>query len=143
MRFAVVSAFPSEDWHSRQIIRACAARGRVDVFAPTAFSVAVGGESMVRAHGHDVREWDAWLLPRALGVGDADFQCEVYRILGGLAPVVNPVDALLRAEDKVLTSWLLGRVGVPTPPCVGAQALPEALHALAELRTAVAKPPYG
>jgi tetrahydromethanopterin:alpha-L-glutamate ligase len=149
MRFAVVSAYPTEDWHSSRIIRACAGRGTVGVFAPTAFSLCVEGEgpgsALVRADGHDARDFDVWLLPRALGAeGDPEFQCEVYRILQALGlVVVNPVAALLRAEDKVVTSFTLRRAGVRTPDAVGVQSVPEALRALAGLGVAVVKPPYG
>src|SRR5262249_2563473 len=51
--------------------------------------------------------------------------------------------ALLRAEDKCETSFVLARAGLPTPPTRAVQRLSEALAALEELGDAVAKPPYG
>ncbi len=147
VHFGVISAYPRADWHSRRLIEACARAGHVEVFAPTELGLHVGsrGRTRVLAGGRDARRIDAWLLPRALGRrGDPDFQCGVYRALTELGhPLLNPVDALLLAEDKVATSWRLARAGVPTPPIVAVQSLPEAELALAELGVAVAKPPYG
>jgi ribosomal protein S6--L-glutamate ligase len=146
LHFAVITAHPRRDWQSARIIEACARRGEVEVFRPWELGLAVGaGATRVVAGGRDARERDAWLLARAVGErGDAEFQCTTYRALEALGlPVVNPVDALLRAEDKVATSFLLSRAGVPTPPVRAVQRLPEALAALAELGGAVAKPPYG
>lgn len=145
MRFGVISAYPTNDWHSRRLIAACARRGHVEVFAPTAFCLRVARTPLVLAAGRDARRIDAWLLPRALGRrGDPDFQLGVYRALGELGrPLVNDVDALLAAEDKPQTSWRLARAGIATPPARVVQSLPEAEAALAELGPAVVKPPYG
>jgi ribosomal protein S6--L-glutamate ligase len=140
--FGVISAYPRRDWQSRRLIAACARRGAVEVFAPTELALT---ERTVRARGHDARRFDVWFLARGLGRhGDPDFQCGVYRALGRLGlPVLNPVDALLAAEDKAETSFLLARAGVPTPAMRAAQDLESAERALAELGDAVAKPPYG
>src|SRR5262245_56561930 len=141
LRFGVISPGTSEDWHSRRIAEECAARGAVKVVAPTAFFL---GESGVRVAGRDAREIDVWLLPRALAGGDPDFQCGVYRALEEMGlPVINPVGALLDAEDKIRTSWLLARAGLPTPAFAAAQSLDDARAAWAELGEAVRKPPYG
>lgn len=146
VRLAVISAHPRRDWQSARLIEACARRGEVEVFRPTEIGVTTGvGRTTVTARGGDARRFDAWILARALGKrGDADFQCAAYRALGTLGlPVLNPVDALLRAEDKCETSFILARAGLPTPPTRAVQRLSEALAALEELGDAVAKPPYG
>jgi tetrahydromethanopterin:alpha-L-glutamate ligase len=147
LRFGVITAYPEEDWHSRRILESCARRGQAVAVAPTDFSLHAsdGGGLRVLARGEDVRCFDAWLTPRALGEGgDPDFQCGVYRSLAELGlPVVNAVDSLLLAEDKVRTSWLLAEAGVPTPRFVAVQSVAEAAAALEELAVAAAKPPYG
>lgn len=149
LRFGVISAYSDEDWHATRLARALRALGKVDVFLPTAFSIWAGdgasGGPTVRAGGRDVRHWDVWLTPRALGEeGDEDFQCGVYAAMGEAgARVVNPVPALLLAIDKARSSWLLWRAGVPTPPAAAVQTLDEAVAALAELAPAVVKPPFG
>ena len=146
VRFGVVSAYPAKDWHSRRLVGACAALGRAEVLAPSSFGVRVGaGAATVTVAGRDAREWDVLLLPRALGpAGDPDFQCLAYRGAAELGvPLVNPVAALLAAEDKVRTSWLLARAGLPTPAVAAVQSVGEAREALAALGTAVVKPPWG
>jgi tetrahydromethanopterin:alpha-L-glutamate ligase len=147
LRFGVISAYPRMDWHSRRIIRACARAGEVEVFAPTSFTLRVGarGAATVLAGGRDARRIQVWLLPRALGRhGDPDFQVGVYRALAELGlTLVNPVDALLAAEDKPATSWRLARAGIATPAVRAVQSLRDAEAALGELGPAVAKPPYG
>ena len=68
----------------------------------------------------------------------------MYRALGELGrPLVNSVDALLDAEDKPQTSWLLSRARIATPPARVVQSLREAEEALVELGPSVVKPPYG
>lgn len=146
LRFGVISAYLADDWHSQRLLGACAARGRADAFAPSQFALRVEhGVWQVLAGGRDVRLWDVFLLPRALGEeGDHDFQCMVYEAIAACGvPVINDVRALLIAEDKPQGSWRLARAGVPTPDAVAVQTLPEALEALDTLGAAVAKPPYG
>jgi ribosomal protein S6--L-glutamate ligase len=142
LSIGVISADPRRDWRSRRLIEACARRGEVEVFHPTELALT---ERTVRARGRDARGFDAWILARALGRrGDPDFHCAAYRALELLGPpVVNPIDAMLRAEDKVESSFVLARAGVPTPRTRAVQRLAEAEQALAELGDAVAKPPYG
>jgi len=146
LRFGVVSAHPRRDWQSARLIDSCARRGEVEVFRPSEVGLATdGGRTLVTARGRDAAGFDAWILARALGRrGDPDFQCAAYRALEGLGlTVLNPVDALLRAEDKIETSFHLARGGVPTPPMRAVQRLSEARSALAALGDVVVKPPYG
>jgi ribosomal protein S6--L-glutamate ligase len=56
---------------------------------------------------------------------------------------VNGIDPLLAAQDKLRTSWLLHRAGLPTPRAAVAQTRRGALAALAALRDACAKPIAG
>lgn len=142
MHFGLVTAHPRRDWHSRRLAEACARRGEVDIVRPTDLALRDG---TVRVRGEDTRRFDVWILARALGRhGDPDFQCALYRGLSTLGfPVLNPIDALLTAEDKAATSFLLARAGVPTPRFIAVQRLSDARAALAEFGVAVAKPPYG
>jgi ribosomal protein S6--L-glutamate ligase len=146
LRFAVVTAWAEEDWHSRRLLAACARRASTVAVDPAELSPRVGDDGFsVRAGRADLGAFDAVLLVRGLGrTGDADVQFECYRALeeSGVL-VVNRIDALLAAQDKLRTSWLLSRVGVPTPPCAVVQTRRAAIDALAALGDAVAKPIAG
>jgi ribosomal protein S6--L-glutamate ligase len=146
IRFGVVTAWPDEDWHSQRMLAACARRGRALAIDPATLRVAIGEHGLtVDAAGQDLAGLDALLLVRGLGrSGDADVQLEAYRALeesGAL--VANRVDALLAAQDKLRSSWLLRRAGIDTPPVVVAQTASAARAALAQLRDAVVKPLTG
>ena len=89
--------------------------------------------------------FDALLIARGLGrAGDPDVQFEIYRALEGTgALVANRIDALLAAQDKLRTSWLLRRAGVTTPRAAVAQAPRDAVAALGAMGEAVLKPIAG
>src|SRR5262252_6896935 len=119
-----MTAYLDEDWHSRRLVEAARRRGRTTVLRPTDFSVQLeAGRPIVRARGTDVRRFHVMLTPRALGErGDGDFHLEAYRLMAeqGLL-LVNDVRALCDAIDKLRSSVLLARAGVPTPPVVVVQ----------------------
>jgi ribosomal protein S6--L-glutamate ligase len=146
VRFGVVTAWAEEDWHSRRLLGACARRGIAEAVDPTAFTAWVSDAAVeVRLGRRSAASFDALLLARGLGrAGDPDVQFEIYRALEATgALVVNRIDALLAAQDKLRTSWLLRRAGVPTPRAAVAQSPQEALAALAMLGDAVMKPIAG
>jgi tetrahydromethanopterin:alpha-L-glutamate ligase len=146
LRIGVISAYPDLDWHAQRIALAAGRHDHADILQPTDFCAEVkSGASRVQARGRDAREYDLFLTPRALGdEGDADVQLELYRLLAATgAKVVNDVDALLRALDKLRTSWELARAGLPTPEVRVVQTAAQAEAALAALGRAVAKPVYG
>jgi ribosomal protein S6--L-glutamate ligase len=146
LRIGIISAYPGHDWHAQRIARAAARHDHVDILQPTDFWAEVrSGAPRVQARGRDAREYDLFLTPRALGdEGDADVQLELYRLLAATgAALVNDVDALLRALDKLRTSWELARAGLPTPEARVVQTAEQAAAALAALGCAVAKPVYG
>lgn len=141
-RFAVMSAFLKEDWHSRRLLEVCRTRGEAEAFRPDELGLGDAGPTI---RGRDARAFDAWLLPRALGTdGDADFQLTAYQAIADAGAIVaNPVAALLEAEDKPRTSWRLVQAGVPTPPFACVQTLAEARAAVERLGVVMVKPPYG
>jgi ribosomal protein S6--L-glutamate ligase len=141
-----VTAWPEEDWHSRRLLAACARRGRATTVDPSALAAFVRNDSVeVRAGNRVASSFDALLLARGLGRGgDPDVQFEIYRALQGTGAIVmNGIDALLAAQDKLRTSWLLRRAGVPTPAAAVAQTAREAVAALQALGPAVVKPIAG
>ncbi len=146
IRFGIVTAWPEEDWHSRRLTAACARRGSAATVDPAALAAFVGdGAVEVRLAGRRASSFDAFLLARGLGRGgDPDVQFEIYRALEGTgALVANRIDPLLAAQDKLRTSWLLQRAGVPTPRAAAAQTAREAIAVLVALGDAVAKPITG
>jgi tetrahydromethanopterin:alpha-L-glutamate ligase len=143
VRFGVVTAWPDEDWHSRRLVNACARRGTATALDPAALAAFVTeGAVEFRFGNRPASSFDALLLARGLGrSGDPDVQFEIYRALEGTgAIVVNGIDSLLAAQDKLRTSWLLRRAGVPTPRAAAAQSAREAVAALSALGEAVVKP---
>jgi ribosomal protein S6--L-glutamate ligase len=146
IRFGVVTAWPEEDWHSRQLLAACARRGPTVAVDPAELAARIGQHGFsAHAGTADLASYDALILARGLGRGgDGDVQFEIYRALeewGAL--VVNRIDALLAAQDKLRTSWILRRARIATPPATVAQTARGALTALAALRDAVVKPLTG
>jgi ribosomal protein S6--L-glutamate ligase len=142
----VVTAWPDEDWHSKRLLAACARRGVAATVDPAALAAFVDDREVeVHLGNRLASSFDALLLARGLGrSGDPDVQFEIYRALEGTgAVVVNRIDALLAAQDKLRTSWLLRRAGVPTPRAAAAQSAREAVAALAMLGEAVVKPLAG
>lgn len=146
IRFGVVTAWPDEDWHSQRLLLACSRLGAATMLDPSALALVVDGERVeVRFGGEPARDFDAFLLARGLGRrGDADVQFEGYRALEGMgAMVANRIDPLLSAQDKLRTSWLLRRAGVPTPRSGAAQTPEAALDLLESLGEGVVKPVTG
>jgi tetrahydromethanopterin:alpha-L-glutamate ligase len=144
-RIGIISAYPDHDWHAQRIALAAAAHGCVEILAPTDFCAELRPEApRVLARGRDTREFALFLTPRALGdEGDADVQIELYRLIALRTPLVNDVDALLAALDKLRTSFELTRAGLPTPEVRVVQTVEQLDDALAGLGPAVAKPVYG
>ncbi|HEX2570148.1 MAG TPA: RimK family alpha-L-glutamate ligase [Polyangia bacterium] len=147
MRLGIISAYPEEDWHARRILEAARERAEAELLSPLDFAADVGpAHSRLLVGGRPHVEYDALLTPRALGdEGDHELQLELYRTLAEEgALLVNDVRALVTAIDKFKTSWLLGRMGLPTPRAIVVQRPEDARRALAGLGgRAVAKPLYG
>jgi ribosomal protein S6--L-glutamate ligase len=146
IRFGVVTAWPEEDWHSRRLIQAFRRRGVASTIDPATLAAWIGPHGLsVWAGDEDVSALDGVVLARGLGrAGDGDVQFEIYRALEEAGVLVtNRIDALLAAQDKLRTSWLLRRAGIATPAAAVAQTRRAALAALAVMRDAVVKPIAG
>ncbi|HCF57632.1 MAG TPA: RimK family alpha-L-glutamate ligase, partial [Myxococcales bacterium] len=146
LRFAVVTAFPSEDWHSAQIIEALAKHGESIPVDPGDLAASLGRRGLQvsdGARGHT--SYDAFVLVRGMSPrGDADAQFCIYRALEAAgALVVNRLGALLDAQDKFRTSLLLRAAGVPTPQAAIAQSAAEAVAILRSMGEVVLKPLAG
>ena len=107
----------------QQASRGLRAPRRGDALDPAELAAA-SARRLLGAPGADaLRAFDALLLARGLGRdGDGDVQFEIYRALEGSGSlVVNRIDALLAAQDKLRTSWLLRRARIATPAATVAQ----------------------
>lgn len=142
----MITAWPAEDWHSRRLLESCARRGEASPIDPAALAAFVRSEVVeIRLGQRPASGFDALVLARGMGrAGDPDVQFEIYRALEATGSlVVNAVDALLAAQDKLRTSWLLRRAGVPTPRAAAVQTPGDALAALEWLGEAIVKPVAG
>lgn len=145
LRFAVLTAYARDDWHSQRVIAALSLLGEVSVVDPAEVSARLDGRVPTFSFLGELATFDAHLLVRGLSPrGDADAQLSIYRALSNAgALVVNRVDALLDAQDKFRTSCLLARAGVPTPRAALVQTRDAAAAALAAWGEVVAKPLHG
>ncbi|MFM2153424.1 MAG: hypothetical protein RL199_1859 [Pseudomonadota bacterium] len=147
MRFGLVTAHAAEDWHAGRLAAALAVHGAVEVLDPSQLSIACGGMEGLRveASGTDVRRFDAVVLGRVCGPhGDADVQLDLARSVELVGvPTFNRVEPMLHAQDKLWTSALLARSGVPTPSARSLVTGAEARPALEVWREGVLKPLFG
>jgi RimK family alpha-L-glutamate ligase len=107
------------DWHARTLVKAFAARGvRAKLVALPQCRFDSGAPGGLHIPGFSVRLPDA-VLVRTMSGGT--FQAVTLRlgILHALAalgiPVWNSAPAIERCVDKSMTSFLIGRAGLPTP----------------------------
>ncbi|MGC4113896.1 MAG: RimK family alpha-L-glutamate ligase [Myxococcales bacterium] len=145
LRFAVVTAFLHDDWHSQRVFAALSQWADTVIVDPADLSASLEPGALALRHRERLEDFDAFVLVRGLSPrGDADAQFTVYRALAQAgALVINRIDALLDAQDKFRTSHLLARAGVPTPRAALAQSGDAAAEFLRRLGDAVAKPLFG
>jgi tetrahydromethanopterin:alpha-L-glutamate ligase len=146
LRFAVVTAFPSEDWHSARIIQALSKHGEAIPVDPGALAASLDRRGLLVSDGERGHtSYDAFVLARGLSPrGDADAQFCIYRALEAAgALVVNRLGSLLDAQDKFRSSLLLRAAGVPTPQAAIAQSAAEAVAILRSMGEVVLKPLAG
>jgi len=110
LRFAVVTAFAHEDWHSQQVFLALSRLAQTAIVDPAELSALLAPPTLQAWRSGEAAVFDAYVLVRGMSPrGDADAQLSLYRALAlSGCLVVNRVDALLDAQDKLRTSHLLG-----------------------------------
>jgi len=146
LRIGIITAYPEEDWHSMQLIRAAGQYGEAVVIRPERLAARITRDGIrVLSDDLDLDTMDGFVLARGFGdAGNPDFQVPVYQILERSGKVlVNSIDALLRAIDKFETSCCFQRAGVPTPAVTVVQNAEMAYAVLREWGQAVVKPLFG
>lgn len=146
LKTGIITAYPEEDWHSRQLIKAAAAKSEVAVIDPRELTVIVEkGGIGVFSGNRDLREIDGFILTRAIhDDGSPDYQVEVYRALRVLGrKVINDIEAAVISMDKFRSNFLFGMAGLPAPRVVVTQSAADAEAAILEMGEAVLKPIYG
>ncbi len=119
MRIAIFT--DQSDWHSRRLIAACRARGiAAEIVSLRRCAFDIGGNgSGLEIPGFADRLPDAALV-RTIAAGTFEQVTLRLGILHALealgVPVINNARAIERCVDKAMTSFLLHRAGIPTPP---------------------------
>ncbi len=139
-------------WHANQLLDAFARRGYSAVLLSLRdCSIDIAGSpSGISLPGFD-GELPVAVLVRGVPGGTLEeivLYLDVLHALRDLGvPVQNDARAIERAVDKGMTSWILNRAGVPTPPawvvCDAARARQIVLRELAAGYEVVSKPLFG
>lgn len=145
-------------WHTRQLQRALRERGGVGRcidLADCDFALGTGGGATAPWHGLVLPGYGK-ALPDAVivrGIAGGSFEQVTKRlsILHALqalgVPVYNEPRGIERSVDKAMTSWLLHRHGLPTPPTWvtedTARARRQVVRAASERAALVSKPLFG
>jgi tetrahydromethanopterin:alpha-L-glutamate ligase len=136
------------DWHTPRLTRAIAARGLpCRCVSPRDCGVAAG----LTAHGLLIPGFGdalpAGVFVRVVGQGSFEQVTLRLTVLHALAaldvPVCNDARAIERCVDKSMTSFLLARAGLPTPPTLATQDAGRARQSLAATPDQVLKPLFG
>jgi len=150
IRIAVVADFPTPTWTARQLILALESLGAAAIYLRPSEVIASieGGTSrfliaptMSEIHIDGVLLRDlgtAVTIELLLRRADVFRQMELSRI-----PVVNPVDAFLRARDKYLSLVILSLNGIRVPPTYLLENADAASRIVSEMGEAVIKPIIG
>jgi RimK family alpha-L-glutamate ligase len=124
-RVAIFSADP--DWHAKRLIAALAARGvdGVCVALEACYFDIEGGRAGLRLPGFEEALPDG-AITRLISAGSLEeitLRLGVLRALEQLGvPVYNDARAVENTVDKSMTSFLLERSGLPTPPTWAVQS---------------------
>lgn len=150
MSGARVAIFVDEpDWHTRRLAGAfneLGAAATVLSLSACAFILGTGG-SGIAVRGFDRALPDA-VLVRTIAGGTFEQVTLRLGILHALStagvPVINNAPAIERCVDKSMTSFLLHRSGIPTPPTFAGESEAQAAQWLASMpEECVAKPLFG
>lgn len=146
LRIGIITAYPEDDWHSRQLIAAASQVGDVVVVRPETLAARVlRGGTQLLAGEEDLASIDGFVLARGFSDrGNPDFVVPVYQILERRGTVlVNNITALLTAIDKFDTSVRFQQAGIPTPQVVVVQEVELGSSVLRDWGRVVAKPLFG
>lgn len=151
LHFGLITAHARADWQARRLARALGALGTVETIDPSRLRLICGRATeerdvvMLLADNRDARRFDAVVLGRIAGPhADIDIELDAARAFDLLGiPCVNRAGPMLAAQDKLWTSAVLARAGVPTPLCSSVPRSLDALVAAAEIGSCVAKPLFG
>lgn len=137
------------DWHTPRLLDALERRGVPYLCAaPSDCGLAVGlGGTGLAIPGFET-ELPAGVFVRAIGRGTFEQVTLRLGVLHALVelgvPVYNGPRAIERCVDKSITSFLLARAGLPTPPAIAVQGSERAAQELPRLGgEVVAKPLFG
>ena len=146
MRIAILAA--RQGWHTEELCRALAERGHEGRVLPYEALVArLGGAGpALSASGEDLGGCAA-VLARIIPAGSLEqviFRVDALHTLEERGiPVINSPRAIERTVDKLWTSALLERAGLPVPETVVCEHPDEALAAFRALGDVIVKPLFG
>ena len=146
MRIAILAA--RQGWHTEELRRALAERGHEGLVLPYEALVArLGGAGpALSAAGQDLGACAA-VLARIIPAGSLEqviFRVDALHALEERGiPVINSPRAIERTVDKLWTSALLERAGLPVPETVVCEHPDEALAAFRALGDVIVKPLFG
>jgi len=146
VRIAILAA--RQGWHTEELCRALAERGHEGRVLPYEALVArLGGAGpAVSAAGEDLGACAA-VLARIIPAGSLEqviFRVDALHALEERGiPVINSPRAIERTVDKLWTSALLERAGLPVPETVVCDDPDEALAAFRALGDVIVKPLFG
>ncbi|KUK13712.1 MAG: RimK family alpha-L-glutamate ligase [Synergistetes bacterium] len=145
MKLAIVSS--GKGWQSEELKNAALERGwQVEFLSPRAFSIALP-DFEIRNADLNVLDYDAFLI-RSIPHGSLEqivFRLDSLYLLEMLnKPVVNPPFVVEKTVDKLYTSMLLSRNGIPTPKTVVVERFSDAMFYFKALGgDVVVKPLFG
>ncbi|MFC5357187.1 RimK family alpha-L-glutamate ligase [Azospirillum himalayense] len=136
------------DWHTPRLVRAIEARGLpCRCVSPRRCGIAVGHTATGLLIPGFEDALPAGVFVRAVGQGSFEqvtLRLGVLHALHDLGvPVCNDARAIERCVDKSMTSFLLNRAGLPTPPALATQEAEPARHILDHAPEQVLKPLFG
>ncbi|MGR0187345.1 RimK family alpha-L-glutamate ligase [Azospirillum aestuarii] len=136
------------DWHTPRLVRAIEARGLpCRCVSPRRCGIAVGHTATGLLIPGFEDTLPAGVFVRAVGQGSFEqvtLRLGVLHALRDLGvPVCNDARAIERCVDKSMTSFLLARAGLPTPPALAVQEPEPARHILDHAPDHVLKPLFG
>ncbi|AIB15248.1 alpha-L-glutamate ligase (plasmid) [Azospirillum argentinense] len=136
------------DWHTPRLVRAIEARGLpCRCVSPRRCGIAVGHTATGLLIPGFEDTLPAGVFVRAVGQGSFEqvtLRLGVLHALRDLGvPVHNDARAIERCVDKSMTSFLLFRAGLPTPPALATQEAEPARYILDDAPDQVLKPLFG